>query len=97
MTTGRAQADDRQISASTVRLRTNIDVRENGACVLILSGAKEGSRTPTGVTPQDPESCASTNSATFASGSMLVVLRILYVTWGRKVVKIKIDRGLGSV
>ena len=32
----------------------------------VIDGAKEGSRTPTGITPQDPESCASTNSATFA-------------------------------
>lgn len=37
------------------------------ACVLLSLGAKEGSRTPTSVTSQDPESCASTNSATFAS------------------------------
>jgi hypothetical protein len=34
--------------------------------VLFVLGAKEGSRTPTSVTSQDPESCASTNSATFA-------------------------------
>ena len=43
------------------------EVRENPACMLIISGAKGGNRTPTGVTPQDPESCASTNSATFAN------------------------------
>lgn len=32
-------------------------------------GAKGGTRTPTGRSPQDPESCASTNSATFARGA----------------------------
>jgi hypothetical protein len=38
-------------------------------------GAKGGNRTPTGVIPQDPESCASTNSATFAK--MLYQLQFL--------------------
>src|SRR5688572_21976438 len=32
----------------------------------LTAGAKGGTRTPTGVNPQDPESCASTKSATFA-------------------------------
>ena len=32
-------------------------------------GAKGGTRTPTALRPQDPESCASTNSATFAARS----------------------------
>ena len=35
-------------------------------------GAEEGTRTPTGVTPLDPESSASTNSATSAFSSKIL-------------------------
>ena len=39
----------------------------NPSIIPILGvGAEEGTRTPTGVTPLDPESSASTNSATSA-------------------------------
>ena len=37
-----------------------------------MSGAKGGTRTPTAGQPQDPESCASTSSATFARASKMV-------------------------
>ena len=40
--------------------------RDSSRAGELIYGAKGGTRTPTGRTPQDPESCASTNSATFA-------------------------------
>ena len=52
--------------------------------MLMIVGAKEGSRTPTSVTSQDPESCASTSSATFAKLRTRHALHLL--AWGQWVV-----------